>query len=57
MTNEQLEAKFRGLADDILGAEQSARLLALAWSIETLADAAEICRLSAPQARRQPRRA
>jgi 2-methylcitrate dehydratase PrpD len=59
MTNEQLEAKFRGLADDILGAEQAARLLSLTWSIETLADAAEICRLSVPQVRpgRQPRRA
>ncbi len=59
MTNEQLESKFRGLADDILGPEQAARLLTLVWSIETLADAAEICRLSAPQARpeRQPRRA
>jgi len=59
MTNEQLESKFRGLADDILGPEQAARLLALAWSIETLSDAAEICRLSTPQARpeRQPRRA
>jgi len=50
MTNEQLEAKFRGLVDDILGAQQSAELLALAWSIEGLKDAAEICRLSTPRA-------
>ena len=48
MTNEQLEAKFRGLAGDILGADQSARLLALTWSIAELPDAAEICRLSVP---------
>ena len=50
MTNEQLEAKFRGLVDDILGPQQSAELLALAWSIEGLKDAAEICRLSTPRA-------
>jgi 2-methylcitrate dehydratase PrpD len=50
MSNEQLEAKFRGLVDDILGAQQSADLLALAWSIEGLKDAAEICRLATPQA-------
>jgi 2-methylcitrate dehydratase PrpD len=49
MTNAQLEEKFRGLADDILGAEQSARLLALAWRIEELPDATEICRLAVPQ--------
>jgi len=49
MTNEQLEAKFRGLVDDILGPQQSAELLALAWSIEGLKDAAEICRLSTPR--------
>ena len=50
MTNAQLEAKFRGLADDILGAQQSAKLLALTWSIAELPDAAEICRLSVPGA-------
>jgi 2-methylcitrate dehydratase PrpD len=50
MTNEQLEEKFRGLVDDILGAQQSADLLALAWSIEGLKDAAEICRLATPRA-------
>jgi 2-methylcitrate dehydratase PrpD len=44
MTNEQLEAKFRGLADDILGPQAAAKLLALAWNIEGLQDAAEICR-------------
>ena len=49
MTNEQLEAKFRGLVDDILGAQQSAELLALAWNIEGLKDAAEICRVSTPR--------
>jgi 2-methylcitrate dehydratase PrpD len=44
MTNEQLDAKFTGLAEDTLGAEKTARLLALAWKIEELKDASEICR-------------
>ena len=44
MTNEQLEAKFTGLVDDILGAEKAARLLALVWKIEELGDSSEICR-------------
>ena len=59
MSNADLDAKFHGLADDILGAEQASRLLALAWSIEELRDAAEICRAAAPQpgAERRPRRA
>jgi 2-methylcitrate dehydratase PrpD len=48
MTNAQLEEKFHGLCDDILGHERSARLLALAWSIEELKDAAEICRAATP---------
>ena len=50
MSNEQLEAKFRDMVDDVLGAKQSAELLALAWSIEGLKDAAEICRVSTPRA-------
>jgi hypothetical protein len=48
MTNAQLEEKFHGLCDDILGAERAARLLALAWSIEELKDAADICRAATP---------
>jgi 2-methylcitrate dehydratase PrpD len=48
MTNAQLEEKFHGLCDDILGRERAARLLALAWSIEELKDAAEICRAATP---------
>jgi 2-methylcitrate dehydratase PrpD len=57
MTDGQIEEKFRGLADDILGADHAGRLLALAWSIEGLKDAADICRLSAPQAGFARRRA
>ena len=54
MTNTQLEAKFRGLADDILGAEASQRLLALAWRIEGLDDASDICRAASPNRRARP---
>jgi 2-methylcitrate dehydratase PrpD len=59
LTNADLEAKFHVLADDILGAEHASHLLALAWEIEGLKDAAEICRVSAPVPRndRKPRRA
>ncbi len=46
MTNEQLEGKFHVLTDDVLGKEHAARLLALAWKIEGLKDASEICRVS-----------
>ena len=52
MTNEQLEAKFRGLVDDVLGAEPAARLLALAWQIEGLEDASDICRAASVNRRR-----
>jgi 2-methylcitrate dehydratase PrpD len=48
MTDEQLDEKFHVLADDILGAEHAARLLALARSIESVKDAADISRLCLP---------
>jgi 2-methylcitrate dehydratase PrpD len=48
MTNAQLEEKFHVLCDDILGVERTARLLSLAWSVEELKDAAEICRAATP---------
>jgi 2-methylcitrate dehydratase PrpD len=50
MTNPDLEAKFRGLVDPVLGPAQSARLLALGWSLPELGDAAEISRGSVPRA-------
>jgi 2-methylcitrate dehydratase PrpD len=49
MTNADLEAKFRSLADPILGASASARLLGLTWSIAELSDAAEINRATIPR--------
>jgi 2-methylcitrate dehydratase PrpD len=49
MTEADLSEKFHGLVDDILGAEQSSRLLDAAWSLEFLTDAAGICRLATPR--------
>jgi 2-methylcitrate dehydratase PrpD len=46
MTNEQLEEKFHILVDDVLGRDHASRLLALAWELEALKDASEICRAS-----------
>jgi 2-methylcitrate dehydratase PrpD len=54
MSDAGLSAKFRGLADDILGSEQSARLLDAAWLLESLTDAAGVCRLATPES--QPER-
>ena len=48
MNDAQLDAKFHVLADDILGAAQAGRLLAMTRGIESLKDASGICRLSVP---------
>jgi 2-methylcitrate dehydratase PrpD len=59
MTESDLSEKFHGLADDILGTEQSSHLLEAAWSLESLPEAAGICRLATPRsdAERLSRRA
>ena len=49
MSDAQLEDKFHVLADDILGRDHAGRLLALAWQMGELPDAAEICRAAAPK--------
>ena len=56
MSDEDLNAKFHVLVDDILGEEHGERLLKLCWSIEGLKDAAELCRQSLP-AKAERRRA
>jgi 2-methylcitrate dehydratase PrpD len=48
MSDSDLEAKFRGLAQGILAGERCQRLIALCWDIERLPDAAEIARASVP---------
>ena len=44
MSNADLDGKFRGLAEGILAAEQTERLIELCWSIESLADVGRIPR-------------
>jgi 2-methylcitrate dehydratase PrpD len=48
MSDADLEAKFRGLAEGILNEGKTQRLIALCWDIERLADAAELARASVP---------
>ena len=57
MTDQQLDEKFHVLADDVLGHDHAARLLAMAWDIEKLADAADISRACAPTAHTGRKRA
>jgi hypothetical protein len=48
MSDADLEAKFRGLTDGILGTKQSDELIRLCWSIDELPDAGEVARQTAP---------
>ena len=50
MSDADLDAKFHVLVDDVLGKEHASRLIALAWDIEKLGDAADIARACAPTA-------
>ncbi|MBI4206598.1 MAG: MmgE/PrpD family protein [Betaproteobacteria bacterium] len=51
MSNADLEAKFRGLADGILSKPETDKLIRLCWDIGSLKDAAEVARASVPAAR------
>jgi len=48
MSDSDLEAKFRGLADGILSKPEADRLIRLCWDIGKLKDAAEVARASVP---------
>jgi len=48
MSDADLEAKFRGLADGILSRSETDRLIGLCWSVGKLRDAAEVARASVP---------
>jgi 2-methylcitrate dehydratase PrpD len=48
MSDADLEAKFRGLADGILSKAGTDRLIRLCWDIGTLKDAGEVARASVP---------
>ncbi len=48
MSDADLEAKFRGLANGILAAKEADALIKLCWSLEKLKDAGEIARAAVP---------
>lgn len=48
MSNADLEAKFRGLADGVLSAAQADRLIAMCWSIASLQEVATLARATVP---------
>jgi len=50
MTDAQLEAKFEGLAGDILDRAAIRRLIELCWSADRLGDAGDLARASVPEA-------
>jgi 2-methylcitrate dehydratase PrpD len=47
MTDSQLEAKFKGLAEGVLPAGRASRLIDFCWNLEQAADAAHLARLAA----------
>ena len=49
MSDADLEAKFRGLANGILATSECDRLIRLCWDIGTLSDAGEVARASVPK--------
>src|SRR3546814_7442385 len=46
MTDADLEAKFRGMADGILGAGQAQQLIAACWQLGQAADASQVTKLA-----------
>jgi 2-methylcitrate dehydratase PrpD len=51
MSDADLEAKFRGLAEGILAKSESDKLIGLCWEVGKLKDAAETARASVPAAK------
>jgi 2-methylcitrate dehydratase PrpD len=49
MTDANLEAKFRGLSDPILGAAQTSELIAACWAVGQAGSVAEVVELAAPR--------
>jgi 2-methylcitrate dehydratase PrpD len=48
MSDTDLEEKFRGLVEPVLGAKQASDIIAKCWSVETLPDAGALARASVP---------
>jgi len=47
MSDQDLEAKFAGLADGVLPSAQAKKLIDLCWKVETLQNAADLARAAA----------
>ncbi len=47
MTDAQLEVKFAGMAEPVIGAERTHALMRQAWAVESLADAGDLARAAA----------
>jgi len=50
MSDADLEAKFRGMADAVLGADQARQLIAACWQLGQAANAEQVARLARPGA-------
>jgi hypothetical protein len=50
MSDADLETKFRGLTEEILGAAQSSELIALCWSVASLRETGAVARKAARKA-------
>jgi 2-methylcitrate dehydratase PrpD len=48
MTDAQLEAKFHGLADPVLGGAKTTALIAACWEVDAAADLQALCALARP---------
>ena len=57
LSDGDLEAKFRGLADGILAKAEADKLIQLCWDIGKLKDAGEVARASVPTQKKSSRRA
>jgi 2-methylcitrate dehydratase PrpD len=57
LSDGDLEAKFRGLADGILAKAETDKLIKLCWDIGKLKDAGEVARASVPAQKKSARRA
>ena len=50
MTDANLEGKFHGLSDSVLGAQQTSALIAACWNLGNAANVAGIVKLATPAA-------
>jgi hypothetical protein len=49
MSDADLEAKFRGLAGEVLPGAQTEEIIKLCWQLPTLSDAATLARAAVPR--------